>query len=352
MLDRRHFLCAAGALTLAPWTAVAEDLPAIRLATQVSGTVNWELTTIRNNGLDAANGFKLDVRDVDGSPAAQIAFQAGEADAIVSDWLWVARERAAGKDYVFIPYSRATGALMVPGDSKAQSIADLKGQSIGVAGGPVDKSWLILRAYARKVANMDLAAETSPVFGAPPLIFQKAIAGELGGAINFWHFGAKMQAKGMRPLVTVGDAARELGLDPQTPLLGYVVRESLLKPGRGGRARARLPLRQGAARARRRRLGGDPADHECEIGCRIRGSQGRLPRRHSGNRPGRRGRGLENAGADGGARRRGTGRQGNHPARRRLLQPRKLRRDDRRQSSARDRSGLARPEGRARPLRT
>lgn len=229
MITRRHFIAAAALVALSAPVAFSADLPVLRLATQVSGTVNWELTTIRDNGLDKANGFALDVRDVDGSPAAQIAFQAGEADAIVSDWLWVARQRAEGKDYVFIPYSRATGALMVPKDSPAKTVADLKGQSIGIAGGPVDKSWLIMRAYAKKAAGMDLAAETTQVFGAPPLIFQKAISGELGATINFWHFGAKMQAKGMRPLVTVSDAARDLGLDPQTPLLGYVVHESLLK---------------------------------------------------------------------------------------------------------------------------
>jgi NitT/TauT family transport system substrate-binding protein len=31
-----------------------------------------------------------------------------------------------------------------------------------------------------------------------------------------------MEAKGMRRIVDVADAAAELGLDPQTPLLGYV----------------------------------------------------------------------------------------------------------------------------------
>lgn len=230
MISRRIFLAVTALLAFGPIQhSGAADLPQIRLATQLSGTVNWELSTISSNKLDEKNGFRLSVMDVDGSPAAQIAFQAGEADAIVSDWLWVARQRAEGKDFVFIPYSRATGALMVPADSPAKSIADLKGKPIGIAGGPVDKSWLIMRAYARKTANMDLAAETTPVFGAPPLIFEKALSGELAGAINFWHFGAKMKAKGMRELVTVSDAAKALGLDPRTPLLGYVLRESFIK---------------------------------------------------------------------------------------------------------------------------
>ena len=210
-------------------TAALADLPVIKVAALKSGTVNWELSTITQNGLDRANGFVLEVQDVAGNPAAQVAFQAGEADAIVSDWLWVARQRAAGDDFVFIPFSKAVGGLMVPGSSDAETLADLKGGKIGVAGGPVDKSWLILRAFAKQEYGMDLAGETEQVFGAPPLIFQAAVSGELAGAINFWHFMAKMEAAGMRTLVTVADASTALGLDPDTPLLGYVIRGEMLR---------------------------------------------------------------------------------------------------------------------------
>ena len=210
-------------------TAALADLPVIKVAALKSGTVNWELSTITQNGLDRANGFVLEVQDVAGNPAAQVAFQAGEADAIVSDWLWVARQRASGDDFVFIPFSKAVGGLMVPGSSDAETLADLKGGKIGVAGGPVDKSWLILRAFAKQEYGMDLAGETEQVFGAPPLIFQAAVSGELAGAINFWHFMAKMEAAGMRTLVTVADASTALGLDPDTPLLGYVIRGEMLR---------------------------------------------------------------------------------------------------------------------------
>lgn len=201
----------------------------LRIATQVSGTVNWELTTIASHGLDKSNGFTMIIQDVAAGPAAQLAFQAGEADVIVSDWLWVARKRAAGQDYVFIPYSRAVGALHVPGDSSAKSLSDLKGAKIGIAGGPIDKSWLILRAYAQQEEGFDLGAGTEQVFGAAPLIFETAVSGELDAAVNFWHFGAKMEAAGMRPLITVAEAAEKLGLDPETPLLGYVVRGEMLR---------------------------------------------------------------------------------------------------------------------------
>ena len=209
-------------------TAAAAQTPVLRAAVLKFGTVNWELNTIKHHGLDTQNGFELEVQGMAGGAAAKVAFQGGEADVIVSDWLWVARQRAAGKDYVFIPYSKAVGGLMVPQDSPAQTLDDLAGTKVGIAGGPLDKSWLILQAYAAQTHDIDLVSKTEQVFGAPPLIFKSALDGEVQGAINFWHFTAKMEAAGMRKLIDVAQAATALGLDPETPLLGYVVRGDML----------------------------------------------------------------------------------------------------------------------------
>ena len=253
-------------------TAVVAEEGTIRIATQVSGTVNWELTTIASHGFDKANGFTLAVQDVAAGPAAQMALMGGETDVIVSDFLWVARQRAEGSDLVFIPYSRAVGALMVPGDSPAQKLSDLKGLQIGVAGGPVDKSWLILRAYADKTEGFDLAGQTEQVFGAPPLIFETALQGELYGAVNFWHFNAKAEAAGMRPLVTVAQAATELGLEPRDAASGlcHHGRIPARSSGSGDRSCRRQPAGEGFAGQRRGRLGRAAADHECQIGRAVR----------------------------------------------------------------------------------
>ena len=215
----------ASLITTAAWA----DTDVLRAAVLKFGTVNWELNTIKHHAMDEANGFSLEVQGMAGGAAAKVAFQGGEADVIVSDWLWVARQRAAGKDYVFVPYSKAVGGVLVGKDSTAQSLADLKGAKIGIAGGPLDKSWLILQAYAEKNYGLDLASETEQVYGAPPLIFKSALSGDVGAAINFWHFMAKMEASGMRKLVDVSEAAADLGLDPNTPLLGYVVKGELLR---------------------------------------------------------------------------------------------------------------------------
>ena len=201
------------------------DMPAVTIGTLENGTVAWELQAIRDGGFDRANGFELRVMPFAGNPATQVAMQGGQVDAIVSDWIWVAIQRANGADFTFWPYSTAVGGLMVPDDSPVQTLTDLEGQKIGIAGGPLDKSWLILRAWHRQQTGRDLAEASNPVFGAAPIIQHAAETGEVAGAINLWHFLAKMQAGGMREVIGVADAARDLGLNPGTPLLGYVMRD-------------------------------------------------------------------------------------------------------------------------------
>ncbi|WP_135506767.1 ABC transporter substrate-binding protein [Roseovarius aestuariivivens] len=211
----------------------ADDMPTVRLAVLQIGTVNWELDTIVRNGLDEKHGFHLDVRAYADNGATRIAVAGGEADMAVADWIWVARQRAAGKDYVFIPYSKAVGGVVVPGNSLATTLVDLQDGKLGIAGGPLDKSWLLLRAYAARTYGFDLKAGTEQVYGAPPLIFKSALDDSYAGAINYWHFLAKMKAAGMKELVNVEEATAALGLDPETPLLGYYGKESFFdqRPG-------------------------------------------------------------------------------------------------------------------------
>lgn len=228
MLKILRFIAVCASFLVSLGAAHAET-PTLKAAVLKIGTVNWELDVIKHNGLDKKHGFNLEVEGLAGNPATRVAFQAGEADIVVADWIWVARQRAEGKDFVFIPYSTAVGGLMVKKDSGLNSLSDLVGKKIGIAGGPVDKSWLLIRALASKEMGLDLAAETEQVFGAPPLVFKSALSGDVDGAINFWHFGAKMQAAGMVPLVSVQDAAQKLGLSTDTPLLGYVVNGELLR---------------------------------------------------------------------------------------------------------------------------
>ncbi|GAA4250980.1 ABC transporter substrate-binding protein [Azospirillum formosense] len=207
----------------------AADRPTVTIGVLKFGTVSWELDVIRHHRLDEAAGFELKLMELASSQAAQIALQGGAVDMIASDWLWVARQRAAGADLTFIPHSAAVGALMVPAASPIASVADLKGKRIGVAGTPIDKSWLLLKALARDRYALDLDTVATPVFAAPPLLNQKATTGELDAVLNFWPYAARLQAAGMRTVIGVDGMMRDLGLSAQVPAVGFVFHEGWAK---------------------------------------------------------------------------------------------------------------------------
>src|SRR5262245_37681902 len=80
------------------------------------GTVGWELDVIKQHGLDKAAGIDLSIVELANNQATVVALQAGEVDVIVTDWLWVTRQRAEGTRFTFVPYSTSVGSLVVPGD--------------------------------------------------------------------------------------------------------------------------------------------------------------------------------------------------------------------------------------------
>src|SRR6195256_1232419 len=139
----------------------------IKVAVQKTGTFSWELAVIRAHGLDKQANLTIEVSELASPEAGKIALRSGTADIIVSDWLWVSRERGLGAKLTFYPYSSALGAVMVPNSSSIRTLADLKGRKLAVAGGPIDKSWLLLQAQAKQ-DGLDLKSEASIVYGAPP----------------------------------------------------------------------------------------------------------------------------------------------------------------------------------------
>lgn len=210
------------ALLSAP--AVAEN-PSVRLGVLKFGTVNWELNVIKHHGLDEAAGVELDVVGLANKDATAIALNAGDVDMIVTDWIWVSRQRDAGADYTFIPYSEAAGGVMVHPDSGITALDGLKGMVMGVAGSPLDKSWLLLRAYTIKEYGEDIDRWVRPAYAAPPLLNEKFRQGELDSVLNFWNYTARLRAADMREIIKVQDLLPALGVPGRLPLIGYVFSE-------------------------------------------------------------------------------------------------------------------------------
>jgi NitT/TauT family transport system substrate-binding protein len=200
-------------------SALADDH--IRIATLKTGTLAWELDTLRAHGLDRDAGLAIETAELASTEAGKIALKGGSADLIVSDWLWASRERALGDDLMFYPYSSALGAVMVPANSPITGVADLKGKKLGVAGGPLDKSWILLQALARR-SGVDLRRQATIAYGAPPLLTQKALQGETDATLTFWNFSAELEAEGMRPAISMQDVVRSLGAKGAVAMVGYV----------------------------------------------------------------------------------------------------------------------------------
>ena len=202
-------------------TTPASAADTLRIAVQKTGTVSWEILVAKARGFDKAADLDIQTQELATVEAGRIALQGGAADLVVSDWLWVARERALGDDLLFTPYSSALGALMAPQDSTIRTLADLKGRSLGVAGGPIDKSWLMLRALARR-SGFDPAKDSQPEFGAPPLIGEKLAQGEIDSALEFWNFSADLEARGFKRVLEIADVEKALGAKGVVALTGYV----------------------------------------------------------------------------------------------------------------------------------
>ena len=226
----------------------------IRIAAQKTGTLAWELDVLHAHDLDRQAGLAIETSELASTEAGKIALKGGSADLILSDWLWVARERALGDDLVFYPYSSALGAVMVPVNSPIKGIADLKGKKVGVAGGPLDKSWLLLQALARR-SGVDLRTQAQIAYGAPPLLTQKALQGETDATLTFWNFCVELEANGMRRAISMEDIVKRLGATGAVAMVGYV-----FDGGWAQRNRALLDRFFAAMREAERILADSPAE--------------------------------------------------------------------------------------------
>ncbi|WP_213740862.1 ABC transporter substrate-binding protein [Bradyrhizobium sp. dw_411] len=215
------------ALCLLAWTTPTQAGETLRIGLQKTGTFAWQLDVIRRHNLASAAGLDLKITEYASPDAGKLALNSGSVDLALVDWLWVARSRALGARVQFYPYSSAVGAIMVKADSPLRSMGDLKGRVLAVAGGPLDKNWLIVQAAAIR-QGIDLKRDATLQYGAPPLMFQKLLQGEAEAGLNYWNFCARLEAQGYRRLFDVRDAEIALGLKEPVALIGYAFTENFV----------------------------------------------------------------------------------------------------------------------------
>lgn len=210
-------------LPLLAATRPARAAAPVRVATLRYGTVAWELDVMRTHGLDTAAGIAVESVELAAAQAAQVALQGGRVDMIVQDWLWVSRQRASGADWTLSPTSGALGAVIAPAGSAIRTVADLRDRRLGIAGSPIDKSWLLLRAYAQRRHDLDLDRSTTKTFGPPPLLAEQLAAGRLDAVLTYWPFAARAEAAGQNRVLAMEDAVGALGIgsEARVPFVGW-----------------------------------------------------------------------------------------------------------------------------------
>lgn len=225
----RQGFFAAVLICLSAVPSSGEELLKVRIGVLKFGTVNWELDVMKHHGLDKAQGLDVEIVRLASKQATSVAFQASDVHMMVDDWFWVSRQRHMGRNFSFIPYSAASGALVVPAGSSIKTLADLKGKRLGIAGGALNRNWLLVRALAKKRYDVDLNTNVEKVFGAPPLLSQQLERGRIDAIITFWHYVARLEAKGMKKLMGIDQVSQALGIERKVPQIGYVYRQDWAK---------------------------------------------------------------------------------------------------------------------------
>jgi NitT/TauT family transport system substrate-binding protein len=224
---RRGLLLSApiAAIGIGAGSAGAAPDSTVRVGILPYGTARWELDVVRRHAFDTAEGIVVEPVELASDQASDTAILGGGVDVVVSDWLWVSRQRSAGADLTTIPYSATVGALMVAPQAGIVGLDALRGRRLGVAGGPLDKSWLLLQALARTRHDLDLAAGATVLYGAAPLLTEKLRQGELDAVLDYWQFAARLEADGFMRLMGVEEIIAALGIPTRVPQLVYTFSE-------------------------------------------------------------------------------------------------------------------------------
>ena len=193
------------------------------------GSVNWEMDIIEHNKLDKKNNVIIKKKFFSTKNAAAIALQGKAVDVIVTDWIWVSRQKAENKSYFIYPHSMSVGGIIVKHDSEIIDLNTLKNKKLGIAGSSIDKSWLLFRAYSKKKMAVDPINFLKPTYAAPPLLNEFIERNEIDAVLNYWHYNARLKSKGYRELISVENILKDLGIKTKIPAFGWVFSEKFGK---------------------------------------------------------------------------------------------------------------------------
>jgi NitT/TauT family transport system substrate-binding protein len=205
----------------------SESLPSneVRVGVLVSGSVHWEIEALISHEFDIQNNVRVKPVLLGSVNALLVALQGGAVDIVVSDWTWVANQYWKQRFFKFAPFSTATGGILAKVDKPIESVTDLIGKRLGVAGGPEGKSWLVLKAYAQHKYAFDITKQSTIKFAAPPIVNALINTSKIDAGLNYWHFNAQLEGEGFHTILSVQQMLNELGVETPLPMLGWVFQQ-------------------------------------------------------------------------------------------------------------------------------
>lgn len=228
--SRTHRLVALMLLILVAVLALGAEVradapsghPKLSISVLQFGTAHWELDHLLHQGLDRKHGYRLELLPVANLPASRLAVTSGSVNGAVADLLWAQSRYQSGTPYLYLPFSSQIGDIVVADSSSIQSVADLTGKRIGVAGGPDSKGWILLQKVVDQ-QGLNLSDSADVQFAAPPLLNQALKRGQVDVIVTYWHFAARLKGEGgWRSAFRMADLLGALNLDANLPVLGYV----------------------------------------------------------------------------------------------------------------------------------
>ena len=212
------------------------ELPTMRARFEHNGSPRYLLYTIKRFGLDHDHGFHLDVElasdDLEsGIETIRDRLDGGETDLVDTDFISVARERAAGANVVAIhPYGRTVGGLVAPEGTDIEGLADLSRRRIGVTR-RLDKNWILTRAACREYHDFDPDETATPVEAGSKVELTRMIReGEVDAGLQFWQIVPEITETGpFEEVLPMSELVQRLSeTDNKLPIAAFLTSESYL----------------------------------------------------------------------------------------------------------------------------
>jgi len=203
----------------------------LRLDVVATGTQSIPAYVMQKLELDKKHGFNLIINENSGAGGANwTAIKTNMADAIITNWLDVARNRQQTTPvYAVAPFLGWSNGLLVPADSAVKTLADLKGLKLGVYNAK-SLDWVMMRAAAQKTAGFDPSEENEVTEGAPGLLLGLMEQKKVDGIVNYGDMNTKMSGTGQyKTLFTTANIMDFLGLNGGTAFLYYGFTETFIE---------------------------------------------------------------------------------------------------------------------------